>query len=85
MRYSVPTESLLMIQKQPPRGVLKKRYSENMQQIYRRIPMPKGDGCTSACVFSCTFAAYFQNTFSKEHLWMAASDHFMFEKETAIS
>ena len=28
-------------QKLPPRGVLKKRCSENMQQIYRRTPMPK--------------------------------------------
>ena len=27
--------------KQPSRGVLKKRCSENMQQIYRRTPMPK--------------------------------------------
>ena len=26
-------------QKQPPRGVLGKKYSENMQQIYRRTPM----------------------------------------------
>ena len=25
-------------------------------------------------VFSCKFLAYFQNTFSKEHLWMVASD-----------
>ena len=25
-------------------------------------------------MFSCKFAAYFQNTFSKEHLWVAASD-----------
>ena len=24
--------------------------------------------------FSCTFAAYFQNTFSQEYLWVAASD-----------
>ena len=32
--------------------------------------------CRSAiCVFSCKFAAYFQNTFSKEHLWMAAGGH----------
>ena len=31
------------IQKQPFRGVLGKRSSENMQQIYRRIPMPKCD------------------------------------------
>ena len=29
------------LQKQPPRGVLKKRCSENMQQIYRRTPMSK--------------------------------------------
>ena len=28
-------------QKQPPRGVLRKRSSENMQQIYRRAPMLK--------------------------------------------
>ena len=28
-------------QKQPPRGVLKKSCSENMQQIYRRTSMPK--------------------------------------------
>ena len=31
------------IQKQPSRGVLRKRCSENMQQIYRRTPMPKCD------------------------------------------
>ena len=30
---------------------------------------------TSSWVFSCKFAAYFQNTFSKEHLWVAASVH----------
>ena len=29
---------------------------------------------TSACVFSCKFAAYFQNTFSEEHLLLAASE-----------
>ena len=29
---------------------------------------------TSAWVFSCKFVAYFQNTFSTEHLWMAASE-----------
>ena len=28
---------------------------------------------TFAWVFSCKFAAYFQNTFSYEHLWVAAS------------
>ena len=31
------------IQKQPPTGVLKKRCSEYMQQIYRRTPMPNCD------------------------------------------
>ena len=30
-------------QKQPPKGVSRKRCSENMQQIYRRTPMPKCD------------------------------------------
>ena len=55
-----------------------------MQQIYRRTPMPKCNlnevalqlylNRTSAWVFSCKFAAYFQNTFSMEHLWVAASD-----------
>ena len=28
---------------------------------------------TSASVFSCKFAAYFQSTFFKEHFWTAAS------------
>ena len=30
---------------------------------------------TSACVFSCKFAAYFQNTFFQEHLWVVASEN----------
>ena len=48
------------------RGVLKKRCFENMQQIYRRTVMLKGDfnKVASAWVFSCKFAAYFQSTFS---------------------
>ena len=60
-------------QRQPSRGVLRKSSSENMHQIYRRTPMPKRDfnkvakqlywNQTSASVFSCKFAAYFQNTF----------------------
>ena len=32
-----------VIQKQPSRGVLMKRCSENMQQIHRRTSMPKFD------------------------------------------
>ena len=77
-----------MIQKQPSRGVFRKRCSENMLQIYRRTPMLKRNfykvakklysNHTSARVFSCKFAAYFQNTFFKEHLWMAASDDSLF-------
>ena len=31
------------LQKQPLRGVLKKKCSENMLQIYKRTPMPKCD------------------------------------------
>ena len=38
--------SKLLLQKQPLRGVFEKRCSENMQQIYRRTPMPK-------CNFKC--------------------------------
>ena len=30
-------------EKQPLRGVLRKKCSENMQRIYRRPPMPKCD------------------------------------------
>ena len=55
-----------------------------MQQIYRRTPVPKSNlnevalqlylSRTSVWLFSCKFAAYFQNTFSMEHLWVAASE-----------
>ena len=54
-------------QKHPSRGVLIKRCSENMQQIYWRKPMPEYDfkkSCFLAWVFSCKFVAQFQNTFS---------------------
>ena len=54
-----------------------------MQQIYMRILIAKCDfnkvalqlswNRTSAWMFSCKFAAYFQNTFFSEHLWRAAS------------
>ena len=36
--------------------------------------MPKCD-FNKVALFSCKFAAYLQNTFSKEHLWIAASDY----------
>ena len=63
---------------------LKKRCSENMQRIYRITPMAKCDfnknslqfhwNHTSAWVLSYKPAVYFQNTFSEEHLCMAASE-----------
>ena len=58
------------IQAVPSRVVLRKRCFKNMQQIYKRTYMPKcdfnkvaKDGCSSAWMFSCKFAAYFQNNF----------------------
>ena len=42
-RRSTILETSNKSQKQPPRGVPRKRCSENMQQIYRRTPMPKCD------------------------------------------
>ena len=60
-----------MNQKYPSRGVLIKRCSKNMQQIYRRTPMRNCDfievfielylNLTFARVFFCKFTAYFQN------------------------
>ena len=79
-RVSINTgmEWINYFQKKPARGVLKKRCSENMQQLYRTAPMPKCDfnkvakqlhwNQTLAWVFSCKFAAYFQNTFFKNLL-----------------
>ena len=56
---------MYLLQKQPPRGALRKRCSENMRQIYKRTRMPKQLywNHTSSWVFACKFAAYFQNTF----------------------
>ena len=42
-RTPMPTCDFSKVQKKPPRGVLKKRCSESMQQIYRRTSMPKCD------------------------------------------
>ena len=73
-----------IIQKQLFRGVLSKKCCKNMQQIYRRTSMLKCDlnkvalqlyrNHTLAQLFSCKFAAYFQNTFSQEHLQRAAPE-----------
>ena len=76
--------SLRKRQKQPSRGVLMKRCSENMQQIYKRTPTPICDfnevtkqlywNHTLAWVISCKFTADFQSIFSSEHLWRAAPE-----------
>ena len=60
------------IQKQPPRGGLKKRCSE---KFTGEQPCRSAINITSAWVFSGKLAAYVQDTFSQEHLWMAASVH----------
>ena len=75
MQFSHHLLFVKLNQKQQLRGVARKRCSENMRQIYSRAPIPKYDywNLTSAWVFSCKFAAYFQNTFSQEHLWVVAS------------
>ena len=56
------------------RGIFRKRCSENIQQLYKRISMPKCDfnkvafqlhwNHTSAWLFFCKFVAHFQNNFS---------------------
>ena len=81
---SVDLSNAFTFQTQPSRGVLRQRCSENMQQFYKRTPMPKCDfnkialqlywNRTSSYVFCCKFAACFQDTFSEEHFWMAASN-----------
>ena len=68
----------------PPQVFLEKVFLKKGQQIYKKTHMPKCDfnkfalqlywNYTSAWVFSCKFAAYFQNTFYTEHLWTAASN-----------
>ena len=63
------------VEKRSSSGVVKKRCSENKQQIYKRAPMAKCDfdkvtkqlywNHTSAWVFSCTFSCIFS-----EHLFL---------------
>ena len=66
------------IQKHPSRRVLRKRCSENMQQIYSRASMSKCHidkaakrlcwNHTSAWVSYCKSGTYFENNFLTEHL-----------------
>ena len=66
--------------KQPSRGVLKKRCSENMQQIYGRTLMQSAISIKFLCNF-IEIALRFCCIFS-EHLWVAASDVIDFLKVT---
>ena len=71
-------------QKQPSRGVLWKRCSENMQQIYKRTPMPECDFNKVASNFieialrhgrsPVNLLHIFKTPFLKEQFWTAASD-----------
>ena len=51
-----------IVQKQPPRGVPRKRCSKNMQQIYRMTPMGEHP---SSWVFSCKLLHIFGTPFPK--------------------
>ena len=57
-----------ILQKQPPRDVLKKRCTGNMLQIYRRTPMPQCDFNKVASHFSMGVLLYISSTFA-EHLF----------------
>ena len=54
--------SICKYQKQPSRGILRKRCSENMQKIYRRTPMPKCNFNKVALQLYC-FAALLKSYF----------------------
>ena len=70
-------------QKQPLRGVLEKRCSENVQQIYRRTPMPKCDfnkveialrhGCSTVNLLHIFRTSFQQNT--SERLLLDFTDY----------
>ena len=46
---------IFKLQKQPSRGALRRKCSENMQQIYRRTPMPKCDPVNLLHIFRTHF------------------------------
>ena len=58
----------------PCRSVISIKLLSNFIEITLRHAKQLHGSHTSAWVFSCRFAAYFQNTFFKEHLWVAASE-----------
>ena len=78
MQCNLKQTSGFQVQKQPPRCVLSKGYSENMQQIYRRTPIPKcnfnkvafsnfieitlQDGCSTANLLHVFRTSFSKNT-----------------------
>ena len=80
----------LYIQKQPSRGILKKRFSENTQPIYRITPMPKCDfnkvateialrhGCSSVNLLHIFRASFPKNPFGRLLLYTTRNEGFQF-------
>ena len=75
-------EFLNGVQKQFFRGVLRKRCSENMQQIHRRTPMPKCDSIKlQRCYISLKYVLNSNmNLKSKRLLYKQIRGHIFFEK-----
>ena len=67
--FSIYPNDLLhfIIQKHTSRGVLKKQFSENTQQSYRRIPMLKSDfsGCFTLNLLHIFKTSFLKNTSGK--------------------
>ena len=64
-----------IFQKQSPRDVLLKRFSANIQQVYRKTPMRK-----------CNFKKVaLKSNFSEKHLWGTASNVFSRNSSFSIS
>ena len=57
----------MIVQKEPFRVVFRKRYFENMQQIYRRTSMPKCDFTLRHGCFPVTLLLIFRTPFSKNN------------------
>ena len=75
LKVTTKRRRLPKCQKQPSSGVLRKMYSENMQQTetyWNNLALYWNH--TSEWLFPCKLVAYFQNTFLWEDLWWAASE-----------
>ena len=65
----------LWVQKQPSTDVLRKRCSENMQQIYSRIPMRKREitlryGCSPVNLLHIFSTPFLKNTCGRLLMWV---------------